>query len=82
MAKKQFKIGESATGGIIAVEVKRQDIKIEALDYYTKKLVCHRTFNQLDFQQNISLYVEDYLMDLTTCYYAGKIMEWIKQNYS
>lgn len=81
MAKKQFKIGECAIGGIIAVDINGQDIKVEALDYNTKKIVCHRTFNQLDFQQNVELYIDDYLNSLTTSYYAGKVLDWIKTKF-
>jgi hypothetical protein len=39
MAKKQFKIGECAVGGIIAVECTNGKVSVDALDYYTKKKV-------------------------------------------
>jgi hypothetical protein len=77
MAKKQFKIGECAVGGIISVDITGKVIQIKALDYFTKETVSSGSA-MLD-DNNCSLKIEEYLTDLTTCYHAGKIMEWIKK---
>jgi hypothetical protein len=38
-AKKSFKIGEYAVGGIIQVELKGKLLSVKALDYYSKNEV-------------------------------------------
>jgi hypothetical protein len=75
-AKKRFKIGESALGGIIDVEIYGKLISVKALDWTTKKVVSSGSAMVDDY--NCSEKIENYLLDLTTCYYAGKMMEWIK----
>ncbi len=77
MAKKQFKIGEYAVGGIIAVEVTAENIIVNALDWNSKKPVLAEMKlpkSMPDVLHNIDCY----LWDLTTSYYAGKVMDWIK----
>jgi hypothetical protein len=76
MAKKQFKIGECAVGGIIAVEITGKRIDIKALDYNSKKVVNSSAF--LTDYSNCERYIDNYLNDLTTSYYAGKVLDWIK----
>lgn len=76
MAKKQFKIGECAVGGIIAVEITKDSIYVKALDYYSKKEVSKNAIS-IDYT-NAERFLDNYLNDLTTSYYAGKIMDWIK----
>ena len=80
MAKKQFKIGECAVGGIIAVEVNNESVIVRALDYNTKRPVV-ADVKLPKTEPNLSNHIECYLMDITTCYFAGKIMEWIKRNF-
>lgn len=75
-ATKSFKIGEYAVGGIIKVDINGKVIQIKALDYFTKKPVS--TGSAMTDEPNYSQKIENYLLDLTTCYYTGKIMEWIK----
>jgi len=76
MATKSFRIGECAVGGIIKVDITGKVIQIKALDWNTKKAVS--SGSAMSDEPQCSQKIEEYLMDLTTCYYAGKIMEWIK----
>lgn len=75
MAKKQFKIGECAIGGIIAVETfpKNETVSIKALDWNSKKEVKGQVFSHEDTSK-----MDWFLFDLTTSYYSGKVMDWIK----
>lgn len=75
--KKQFKIGEYAYGGIISVEVNSDKIIIDALDYRTNKPM---PFSRDVFSINDINDVDDYLNDLTTSYYADKILTEIKNH--
>jgi len=75
--KKQFKIGEYAYGGIISVEVNSDKIIIDALDYHTNKPM---PFSRDVFSINDINDVDDYLNDLTTSYYADKILTEIKNH--
>lgn len=76
MATKQFKIGEYAIGGIIKVDIGLTDISIKALDYYTKNVVSESTF-ELDDDSYWG--IMDYLNELTSSYYADKLMEYIEK---
>ena len=72
---KQFKIGEYAIGGIIKVDVKGNKVTIDALDYVSKKPV---PFVRCDFHKEEQLEMYNYLTDITTHYYADKILNHIK----
>jgi hypothetical protein len=75
MATKTFKIGEYAVGGIIRATVAKKAVKIQALDWTTKQVVSERSFTH-DF--SLSKWdIESYLNDLTSCYYADKVLNWI-----
>lgn len=76
MAKKQFKIGECAIGGIISVEITGKVIQIKALDWDSKKVVS--SGSTISEDSNSRRNIDDYLNDLTTCYYADKILKWIE----
>jgi hypothetical protein len=71
---KQFKIGEYAIGGIIKVDVKNDKVMIDALDYTTKKSVLF-SIGQFTKEDRWEMYY--YLSDLTTSYYADKILNHI-----
>ena len=75
-ATKSFKIGEYAVGGIIRVEIKGKVILIKALDYNTKEVVKQGTTTTE--QQGVESQITEFLEDLTSYYYAEKIMDWIK----
>jgi len=75
---KTFKIGEYAIGGIIQVQLKGKVIIIKAIDYFTKKEIsCGSLFR---FDKNAQRKIDDHLNELTTSYYADKILNWIKSN--
>lgn len=75
MAKKQFKIGEYALGGIIDVQTndRLRTVEIQARDYRSKAIVQSSTFAQANVQL-----MDEYLNDLTSYYYAEKVLNWIK----
>ena len=75
-ATKSFKIGEYAVGGIIKVDLNGNALSIKALDYNSKKEVVGGNFmtNEYDaYWKTLS-----YLNELTSSYYAHKVMEFIK----
>lgn len=75
MAKKQWKIGEYCEGGILSVEIKGKNVVISCLDWNTKKPV--RICNFLDYEIND---MNNNLNDMTSSYYADKVLTWIKEN--
>ena len=77
MAKKQFKIGECAVGGIIAVECTDGKVSVHALDYVTKEPVLMKLSLSVNNANDLHD-IECYLWDITTSYYTDKILTWIK----
>lgn len=77
MAKKQFKIGECAVGGIIAVECTNNKVTVDALDYNSRKSVVKPLSLSVNNTNDLHS-VECYIWDLTTSYYTDKITTWIK----
>lgn len=78
MATKSFKIGECAVGGIIKVVITGKVIQIEALDYYSKKQVMVGTISSNE--EGSRRKIDNFLNELTSSYYAGKVMEYIEKN--
>lgn len=76
MATKSFKIGEYAIGGIIKVNVDLTTITIQALGYYSKEVVSERSY---DISDESYWDMNDYLNELTSSYYAEKVMEYIEK---
>lgn len=74
-ATKSFKIGEYAVGGIIKVMITGKVIQIQALDYNSKEVVQQGTVTTE--LRSAERQITDFLNDLTSSYYAGKIMDWI-----
>lgn len=76
-ANKSFKIGEWAVGGIINVQLTGKVVVIKALDYTTKTLIKagSTTTDTPGFERMI----DNYLNELTSHYYAEKIMKWITE---
>jgi hypothetical protein len=72
-AKKTFKIGEYAIGGIITVQITGKIVQIKALDWFTKKVVSSGSTTIDNWSQ-----ISNYLNDLTSSYYADTIMNWIR----
>jgi hypothetical protein len=77
MAKKQFKIGECAVGGIIAVECTDGKVSVHALDYNTKQPVLMKLSLSVNNTDDLHS-IECYLWEITTSYHADKIIDWIK----
>jgi hypothetical protein len=76
MATKQFKIGESAIGGIIKVTTSNTMITIQALDYYSKKVLMSNTYVVAETSY---WGMKDFLNELTSSYYADMVMEFIEE---
>lgn len=75
---KKFKIGEYAVGGIIHVTKNESYISIQALDYNTQSPASHKInfLNCLESKGSI----DNHLNDLTSSYYAEKILNEIFKN--
>jgi hypothetical protein len=76
MATKQFKIGEYAVGGIIKVDITGKVIQVKCLDWTSKKEVNSGTATTEDPDAYRKLWW--YLGEVTSSYYADKVLEWIK----
>jgi len=74
-ATKTFKIGEYAIGGKINVKIAGKVILISAHDWTTNKVVSSGS-TQID-QSNSRSQIDNYLNELTSSYYAEKILNWI-----
>jgi hypothetical protein len=78
---KMFKIGEYAIGGIIKVDIIKNsdvvggEVAISALDWNTKQPVQGSRFVATN-----TMSIDNYLNELTSSYFAGKVMEWIQEN--
>lgn len=70
-----FKIGEYAIGGIIKVYINQHNIEIKALDWNTKKEVLSQIFEKPINLLEIELFIAE---NITTHYFADKIITWIK----
>ena len=77
MATKSFKIGEYAIGGIIKVDISNTTIHIKALDWNTKAEVMSNHFPNYD---NPYWDMHEFLNELTSSYYADKVLEYICEN--
>lgn len=76
MTTKSFKIGECAVGGIIKIDITGKVIQVKALDWYTKQVVS--SGSAMSDDNNCEYKLDEYLTDLSTSYYASKILDWIK----
>jgi hypothetical protein len=75
-ATKTFKIGEYAVGGIIKVDVTGKVIQVKNLDWNTKEEV--KSGSCMTYEPNAKAKLMDYLEDVTSYYYAEKVMKWIE----
>ena len=88
MATKTFKIGEYCRGGIITIETTKTQVKVIAKEWDTSKGYNKgsdqsgaKEWNRLEISLSDSgaeRKVDDFLQDLTTFYYAGEVLDWIK----
>jgi len=78
MATKTFKIGEYAMGGIIQVKITGKVIQIFVKDMYGdgETLKTGTTSTEDD---DVERKLDNFLIDVTTSYYTGKVMKWIKE---
>jgi len=90
MATKTWKIGEYAKGGVITVEITGKVIQVIGKDWDTSQgwsrgsnqsnakpfVGGTATATATDFDAERKL--DMFLCDLTTSYYAGQILDWIK----
>lgn len=70
---KWFKIGEYAIGGIIQVDKGAKIVRIQALDWDDKEVLRNKVF-PVDHTDAM----DEFLNDITTSYYADKILDYIK----
>jgi hypothetical protein len=85
---KTWKIGEYCKGGIITVEVRDNKIDIigKEWDYSKGTMKGSNQSNAKEWTRetidteftNSERRADNFLCDLTTSYYAGQVMEWIK----
>lgn len=88
MATKTFKIGEYCKGGIITVETTKTQVKVIAKEWdYSKGSSKNsdqskaKEWNRLEVNlvsSDAERSIDWFLFDLTTSYYAGEILDWIK----
>ena len=89
MISKTFKIGEYARGGIITIEIKNQKVSVIGKEWDTSRGFSRssnqsnaKEFTRIDVdasQHNAHSTIMNFLEDLTNCYYASKVMDWIKE---
>ncbi len=88
MATKTFKIGEYCKGGVITVEASKRTVLIQAKEWDMSAGTTRgsnqsnaKEWNRLEVftnSNNAERQLDNFLFDLTTSYYAGQIMDWIK----
>ena len=88
MATKTWKLGEVCKGGIITIETTKTQVKVIAKEWDTSKGFGKgsdqskaKERNQLEVNlsdRDAESKADWFLFDLTTSYWAGEIMDWIK----
>jgi hypothetical protein len=89
MAQSTFKIGESCIGGIITAEVKGKNVTVINKDWDFSKgsnkgsdqsgaKELSRIEVNTDNGDDAFRTIDNYLNQLTTCYYAEQVMVWIQ----
>jgi hypothetical protein len=78
MASKTFKIGECAVGGIIRVNTNGEMIEVRSMDWDTNDILSKYEINAR--RQDARNDLDNVLNELTTHYYAEKIIEWVEQH--
>lgn len=88
MATKTFKIGEYCKGGVITIETTKTQVKVIAKEWDFSKgsnkgsdQSQAKEWNRLEVSLTDSgaeRKVDDFLNDLTTSYYSGVVLDWIK----
>ena len=88
MATKTWKLGEVCKGGVITVETTSNKVTVigKEWDMSTGTRKSSDQSNAKEFTRvevklelnSAARTIDDFLHDLTTSYYAGQIMDWIK----
>lgn len=88
MATKTWKLGEVCRGGVITIETTKTQVKVIAKEWDTSKGFSKNSdqskakeWNRLEVnltENDAQGKVDWFLFDLTTTYYAGQILDWIK----
>ena len=88
MATKTWKLGEVCKGGVVTIETTKTQVKVIAKEWDTSKGYNKgsdqsgaKEWNRLEISLSDSgaeRKVDDFLQDLTTSYYAGEVLDWIK----
>lgn len=73
--QKTWKIGEYCQGGIITIEIKNKMISVIGKEWDSKKEFTRRTFPSEN--STSYYYIQDFLNELTTYFYAEKVLNWI-----
>ena len=71
---KTWKIGEYCAGGVIRAKSCGELVKLEIRDYFTGELLDSSAFGRIHERQ-----IDAWLNQFTACYYADKVVAWIKQ---
>lgn len=71
--KKLYHIGEYAIGGTLEVQILSDAVKVIVKKYKTNKKID-------DYVTNDFYKLNSYLNEVTSCYYADQILEWIDNN--
>ena len=88
MATKTWKLGELSKGGVITVETTKTQVKVIAKEWdYSKGSNKGSDQSQAKERNRLEVSLSDtdaekkadwFLFDLTTSYWTGEIMDWIK----
>ena len=92
MATKTWKLGELSKGGVITVETTAKKVAVIAKEWDTSKGFSKgsdqskaKEWNRLEVSTTDSdarSKIDWFLFDLTTAYYADKVMKWIESKVS
>jgi len=88
MATKTWKLGEYAKGGVITITANKRNVLVQAKEW-DFSAGSNRGSNQSNAKEwnRLEVYtssndaerqLDNFLCDLTTSYYAGEILDWIK----
>lgn len=75
-ATKTFKIGEYVIGGIIKVNLAKDILIVQFVDYYSKDVIYEEKVNVN--ADNAHRTIRNFLEVNGTPYYADKVMKWIE----
>ena len=88
MATKTWKLGEVCKGGVITVETTKTQVKVIAKEWDTStgynkgsNQSNAKEWNRLEVNlsdREAESKIDWYLFDLTTSYWTGEIMDWIR----